>query len=254
LENETRNPPPAPRRPRWIPVTAAILGVALTASAGTWQWTKGSRKQALQARYDRGAADAPIHLGASPVSAEAVALHRVEASGEYVPQATVLLDNRIRAGVAGYHVITPLRIEGSSIHVLVNRGWVAAGPDRGRLPLVATPPGKVTVRGMAVVPGRFLELGKTDDEGPVWQNLTIERFRAGRKLDVQPVVIEQTDAADDGLARDWPRPDFGIAKHYGYAAQWFLFCGLIIFLFLFFHVRKTRSEENAPHAPAAGRD
>jgi surfeit locus 1 family protein len=254
LENATRTLPLAPRRPRWIPVLATLLGVVLTASAGTWQWAKGQRKQELQARYDRGAADAPIQVGATPLAAGALALHRVQARGEYVPQAMVLLDNRIHAGVAGYHVIMPLRIEGSRMHVLVNRGWVAAGADRSRLPQVATPVGTVTVSGRAVVPGRFLELGKTDDSGPVWQNLTIERFRAGRKLDAQPVVIEQTDAADDGLVRDWPRPDFGIAKHFGYAAQWYLFCGLIIFLFVFFHVRKTRSQENAPHAPAAGRD
>lgn len=225
----------------------------LTASAGTWQWTKGQRKLELQARYDRGAADAPIHIGSTPVTADAIALHRVEARGEFVPQAAVLLDNRIHAGVAGYHVIMPLRLEGSPMHVLVNRGWVAAGADRSRLPQVPTPAGMVTVTGVAVVPGRFLELAKTDETGPVWQNLTIERFRAGRKLEAQPVVIEQGDGVEDGLVRDWPRPDFGIAKHQGYAAQWFVFCGLIIFLFVFLHVRKTRSEKNPPDAPAAGR-
>jgi surfeit locus 1 family protein len=152
----------------------------------------------------------------------------------------VLLDNRLQAGVAGYHVIMPLRIEGSSMHVLVNRGWVAAGPDRSRLPAIATPGGTVRVTGIATVPGRFLELARTDDRGVVWQNLTIDRFRAARQLDVQPVVIEQGDAVDDRLVRDWPRPDFGVARHYGYAVQWFLFCGLIIFLFVFFNVRKAR--------------
>lgn len=247
-------PKPAARRPAWIPVVATILGVALTASAGTWQWGKGRHKEALQVRFDQGAADAPISIAAAPVSTETVMLRRVEARGEYVPQAMVLLDNRIHGGVAGYHVIMPLRVEGSQMHVLVNRGWVTAGADRSRVPEVTTPAGVVSVNGVAVVPGRFLELARTDNTGPVWQNLTIERFREGRKLQVQPVVIEQSGEANDGLVRDWPRPDFGIAKHYGYAAQWFLFCGLIIFLFVFFHVRKARSEKNAPDAPAAGHD
>ena len=249
-----KQPKPAAHRPRWIPIVATLLGVVLTASAGTWQWTKGQRKEALQARYDRGAADAPIHVTAAPLAANAVLLHRVEARGEYVPQAMVLLDNRIHAGIAGYHVLMPLRLEGSSMHLLVNRGWVAAGPDRSRLPAIATPPGTVSVTGVAIAPGRFLELAKTDDSGTVWQNLTIERFRASRRLEIQPVVVEQTGAVDDGLVRDWPRPDFGIAKHYGYAAQWFLFCGLTIFLFVFFHVRNARSKKNPPDAAAAGRD
>jgi surfeit locus 1 family protein len=42
----------------------------------------------------------------------------------------VLLDYKIHRGRLGYYVVTPLRIEGSAMHVLVNRGWVAAGARR----------------------------------------------------------------------------------------------------------------------------
>jgi hypothetical protein len=97
----------------------------------------------------------------------------------------------------------------------------------------------VTVAGVAAVPGRFLELGRTDESGVVWQNLTIERFARFKGLAMQPIVIEQAGNPDDGLVRDWPRPDFGISKHYGYAVQWFSFCGLIIFLYGYFHVRRS---------------
>jgi len=228
--------------------------VVLTASAGKWQLNRAGEKERLQAAYDRGTADAPISLAAGRVNADQVRLHRVEAQGEYVADAMVLLDNRIHDGAAGYHVLMPLRIAGSSMHVLVNRGWIATGPDRSRLPQVRTPPATIRVSGVATVPGRFLELGRTDDGGVVWQNLTIERFEARRGLAMQPIVIEQTDVVDDGLIRAWPRPDFGMEKHYGYAVQWFIFCGLIVFLYGYFHVRRSRSEKNAAHAAAAGRD
>jgi surfeit locus 1 family protein len=185
---------------------------------------------------------------------EDVRLRRVEAHGEFVPQAMVLLDNRIHAGVAGYHVLMPLRISGSSMHVLVNRGWVAAGPDRNRLPQIRTPSSAITITGVAVVPGRYLELAKTDESGVVWQNLTIERFARHKGLAVQPVVIEQADGPDDALVRAWPRPDFGVATHYGYAVQWLSFCGLIVFLYGYFHVRNSRSKKNAADAAPAGRD
>lgn len=242
------------RRPSWLPLLAAILGIALTASAGKWQLNRASEKEQLQAAYDRGAADAPISLSGKPVSVGEVRLHRVEARGEFVPQAMVLLDNRIQAGVAGYHVLMPLRIAGSSMHVLVNRGWVAAGTDRARLPSIRTPASEVSITGVAVVPGRFLELAKTDESGLVWQNVTIERFVEHKRLAMQPVVIEQTGDMDDGLVRSWPRPDFGISKHYGYAVQWFLFCGLIVFLYGYFHVRSSGSKKNAADAAPAGRD
>lgn len=230
-----------------------MLGIALTASAGKWQLNRANEKQQLQAAYDRGSADPPIRLSVKRVMADEVRLRRVEAQGEFVPQAMVLLDNRIQAGVAGYHVLMPLRIAGSSMHVLVNRGWIAAGPDRSRLPKIRTPSSIVIITGVAVVPGRFLELARTDESGVVWQNLTIERFVEHKGLVMQPIVIEQTGNLDDGLVRDWPRPDFGISKHYGYAVQWFSFCGLIIFLYGYFHVRRSRSKKNAADASAAGR-
>ena len=108
--------------------------------------------------------------------------------------------------------------------------------------------------GVAIVPGRFFELAKVDDSGPVWQNLTIERFVARTGLKVLPVMVQQRNDLDDGLLRASERPDFGIAKHYGYAVQWFSFCGLIIFLYVFFHVKRSRSKKNQEDVPPPGHD
>jgi surfeit locus 1 family protein len=233
---------------------AAFAGVLVTAAAGNWQLNRADEKERLQAAYDQGEAAAPVALSAEPESADRLRLRRVKVEGEFVASAMVLLDNKVYRKTVGYQVIMPLRIRDSPMHVLVNRGWIAAGTDRQQLPLIPTPTGTVTVSGVAVLPGRFLELGQIDVSGPVWQNLTIERFRDRWGLDLQPLVIEQVNDLDDGLVRDWPRPDFGIAKHYGYAVQWFSLCALIIFLYLFFHVRRSRSEEDKKDASAAGHD
>ena len=242
------------KRPRWVPPLAAIIGVALTAAAGNWQLDRAHQKERAQEAYDRGVADAPVRLSATPARAEDLRLRRVEAEGEFIPKDAVLLDNKTRNGVTGYEVIMPLRIGASSMHVLVNRGWIAAGPERARLPVISTPDGVVSVSGVAIVPGRFLELAKVDDSGPVWQNLTIDRFVARIGLQVLPVVVQQRNDLDDGLLRAWERPDFGIAKHYGYAVQWFSFCGLIIFLYVFFHVKRSRSKKNQEDVPPPGHD
>ncbi|HEV8646014.1 MAG TPA: SURF1 family protein [Burkholderiales bacterium] len=241
------------RRPRWLPAVAAIAGAALAAAAGNWQLDRAHEKERLQRAYDRGTADAPVVLSAAPVEAQTLLFRRIEATGEFVPRAAVLLDNKVLAGVAGYHVIVPLRIADSQKHVLVNRGWVAAGADRSRLPDVRTPVGSVTVIGIAVLPGRFLELSGAETTGPVWQNLTIERYRRRMRLDIQPVVIEQHNDLGDGLARSWSRADFGIARHYGYAVQWFSLCGLIAFLYVFFYVRRARFEKDEENSAPSGR-
>ncbi len=248
------NPTLRRRRPHWLPTVAAVAGVALTAVAGNWQLDRAHEKKRLQAVYDRGAAAAPSALSAVPADAQELQFRRVQVTGEFVPQAAVLLDNKVLAGVAGYHVIMPLNVPGSQKYILVNRGWVAAGADRGRLPEVRTPAGSVTIAGIAVLPGRFLELSGAEASGPVWQNLTIERYRRRMQLDIQPVVIEQHNDLGDGLVRTWSRPDFGIARHYGYAVQWFSLCGLIAFLYVFFHIRRARSEKEPENRAASGLD
>jgi surfeit locus 1 family protein len=233
---------------------AAAIGLALTAAAGNWQLGRAHQKERLQQAYDRGVADAPIHLTGTPASVDDLRLKRVEVAGEFVPKGLVLLDNKVRNGQPGYEVIMPLKVDGSSMHVLINRGWIASGPDRSRLPSVNTPDATIRVTGMAMVPGRFLELAKAEDAGPVWQNLTIDRYAARTGYQVQPVVVQQQNELDDGLLRSWVRPDFGIAKHYGYAVQWFSFFGLILFLYIFFNVKSTRSKKDQKDVPSSGHD
>ena len=254
MRRETLQGHSAPKRPRWLPALAAIIGVSLTAAAGNWQLDRAHQKERAQAAYDRGVSAAPVQITPAYVDAEGLRMRRVEAEGEFIAKDEVLLDNKTRNGIAGYEVIMPLRIGASSMHVLVNRGWIAAGPARARLPVFKTPEAAVRVTGMATVPGRFLELAKVDDSGRVWQNLTIDRFIARTGLQVLPVVVQQRNDLDDGLLREWERPDFGIAKHYGYAVQWFFFCGLIIFLYVFFHVKRPRSKKNQEDAPSTGHD
>ena len=248
------HPDPTRRRPHWLPTLAAAIVIALTAAAGNWQLDRAHKKEGLQQSYDRGVSDAPIRLTAVQVSMEDLRLRRVEVEGEFVPSGQVLLDNKTRNGEAGYEVVMPLKVGRSSMHVLINRGWIAAGPERARLPVIKTPAGRVKVTGMADVPGRFLELAKVDDSLPVWQNLTIARYVARSGLQVQPVVVQQQNDLGDGLSRLWERPDFGIARHYGYAVQWFSLCGLIIFLYVFFHVKSSRSKKNQEDAAPPGRN
>ena len=242
-----------PIRPRWVPVLAAVLGIVLTASAGVWQLRRAHFKEALQQQYERAVLAAPIRLSGERVAADELLHKKIAVRGTFVPQAMVLLDNRIVEGVAGYEVVMPLRISGSDVHMLVNRGWLPAGGRRERLPEIRTPDTVVEVIGMAGEPGRFFELGPTDESALVWQNLTIERFVRSRKIAVLPVVLEQSNASEHGLRRKTTATDFGVSKHVGYAVQWFSFCALIVFVFLFFHVRKTRSGQNTQDADTAGR-
>ena len=51
-------------------------------------------------------------------------------------------------------------------------------------------------------------------------------------------MIEQHGAIDDGLIREWPRPDAGIEKHQSYALQWYSLAALAVVLAAVFSFRK----------------
>lgn len=224
------------------PTLAAVAGVALTVSLGCWQLGRGQEKTALGARIEQFAREPVISVSTRELSATSVELRRVETRGVFEPKYMVLVDNRLRKGMPGYHVVMPLRL-GEDRYVLVNRGWVAAGPDRGRLPQVATPRGEITVTGLAVVPTqRFFELSASVAEGRVWQNLTLGRYREAMPIAIQPFLIQQAPegAPDDGLVREWQPPDLGVDRHYGYAFQWFALAAAILVFWLVTHVRAKR--------------
>jgi surfeit locus 1 family protein len=227
------------------PALAAAAGIALTVTLGLWQLGRAGEKQALRSRLEQLAREPAIYVSTRELAASDVELRRVEARGTFEPRYMVLIDNRVWHGIAGYHVVMPLRLSDGSRYVLVNRGWIAGTGDRGRLPEVFTPQGVVEVRGIAVVPGeRFLELSRQVASGVVWQNLTIERYRRAMPIPIQPFVIQQdaAGAPDDGLVREWPPPDLGIDRHYGYAVQWFALAGLILVFYVVTHVRRKRQQ------------
>jgi cytochrome oxidase assembly protein ShyY1 len=72
----------------------------------------------------------------------------------------------------------------------------------------------------------------------VWQNLTLERYRAAVPIALQPIVIQQDNDLGDGLRREWAAPDLGTNTHYGYAFQWFALAAAILVFYLVTHVRK----------------
>jgi len=229
-------------RPRRWTSVAAVAGIALTLALGQWQIGRAQYKQNLQQRYDAQAREPALRIGGKPVERDGILFRRVEVRGEFVPQYTVFVDNRIYQHRPGLHVATPLRIAGSQRYVLINRGWVAGNRDRS-LPQVNTPVGEQVVQGIAVAwSERYLELSSQVVEGRIRQNLVFDRYRQDTGLDLQPFVIQQdstvNDTANDGLVREWNRPDLGRNTHLAYAFQWYALSLAILIYYLVTHVKR----------------
>ncbi len=223
------------RRPAWLPTFAALFFAGLTFWLGQWQLGRAEEKRAKQADFDVAATLPAVELAALPVSA--APFSRVRVSGQFAAAYQIYLDNRLRQGRAGYHVIVPLAYSGGV--VLVNRGWLAATSDRTIRPDAPLPSAPVTLEGLLVpAQSRYVELSEQGATGPIWQNLSLARYRdwyqAKHRGDLPDRMLLQTSPAGDGLARDWPRPDSGVERHLGYAVQWFAMMAAICALYAYY--------------------
>lgn len=233
----------------WLVTAAALLTMAATASLGFWQLDRAAQKRDLQTRIDERAL-LPAWSATDILQMEDAdtGLHRaVRLSGEWVPEATLFLDNRQMEGRPGFFVITPLRLQGSTQAVLVQRGWVPRDfQDRSRVPEVLTPEGVVDVEGrLAPPPGKLYELGEAAT-GPIRQNVDLVDLAREWGVPLLPLSIVQTGAASDGLRREWPVVTAGVHKHHGYAFQWFGLCALAGFLYVWFQFISPR-RKRSPH-------
>ena len=203
-------------RPRAWALAAAAAACAAGIALGLWQADRAQEKRKAAARIER-----------------------ISVRGEFLPERTVLLDNKLRRGRPGYEVVTPLRLAGTQqMHVLVNRGWIAAGATRDELPEVRTVAGETVVEGIVRehLP-RVLQTGPAP-RGKVRQNLAVEDFAAETGLALLPFVIEQHSSAEDGLLREWPRAGPGPEKNDMYSLQWYSLAALAVVLLVVLSFRK----------------
>ena len=236
-----------------LPAVAALLMLALLLWAGFWQLDRAEQKRRIGVaqiyRGDKAAIDLrPGMLETAEL--ERLTYRRARASGRYRQDRQYLLDNRTHKGVAGYHVLTSLRLTGSDVHVLVNRGWLPVGPDRGRLPDVAVSGRPLTEEGDIVAPPEpGLALGSSgyDDGGwpRVVQHVDLERMREQFDGPLLPFIVRLSPDSDHGYVREWQiRPGLSPARHVGYAVQWFAMAAALMALCIWVAVRRAPEDDD----------
>ena len=211
----------------YVAIAGLLLLGTVFALLGAWQLRRAATSQATLAQFERG--DAAATLQELPRSLdEDQRFRRFEVQGEWVAEPQFLLDNQLHDGVAGYDVLTALRLPGVRERLLVDRGWVPTGPDRRVLPNVAIEGDARHVSGRLERlrrPG--LRLGDRTVPGPS-AGLTVVQFPTADELAERlgaPVFDYQLllDAeAPDGYMRDWQAPGIPVERHLAYAGQWLL--------------------------------
>jgi surfeit locus 1 family protein len=206
-------------------VALGVLG-ALFCALGRWQWQRAAESRATAAEFAAGGAAEMLAVAPHDLLDGALRFRRLRIEGEYAPGRQVLLDNMVHDGVAGYQVLTPLRIDSSAL-LLVNRGWLPAGPDRRVLPDVGVASAQRRVLGrLERLPRPGLRLAAavpdTAEAIAVLSYPTAADLAAllgGPVLDYQ-LLLDPDEP--DGYTRDWRAPGLAPERHLVYAGQWLL--------------------------------
>lgn len=232
-------------RPAWWSVAPTVLLGALFVSLGLWQLGRAQDKRALQAAFEHAGAGMHLSLSADARAPDTLETHSAEARGRYDAGRQILLDNQPRDRVPGYRVWTPLQLDGGG-WLIVDRGWVAADPDRRKLPVIAVGTAPRAVHGYwRPLPRPGLRLA-ADACSPTPQAFprvlsfpTREQLACVLGAPVADGVLLLDASLPDGFVREWALPNpVPPARHYAYAAQWFAFAATLLFLFVKFSLRR----------------
>lgn len=206
---------------------AAVAGMLLLAAVffglGQWQYGRAAQSRALLERFAAGERAA----ASTDASEDPERYTHFRLAGRYLPERQFLLDNIVEAGRVGYYVLTPFAVAGDTEIVLVNRGFVAAKPNRGVLPDVAVGSNERTIRGhVDVLPKPGLRLAEPAAPGAATAPVTVLTYPTAAEIAARlgrPVHNYQLRlAADepDGHLRDWRAAGMPPERHLAYAWQW----------------------------------
>lgn len=222
--------------PALLPTIAALALVALTSYLGYWQQGRAEEKRALQADFDSRQNRPPITVNAATRGPELRYRHAV-AEGVWRADGQIFIDNKTEDGRVGYHVVAPLKLGDTSTYLLVNRGWVSRANNYPQTPQAPLPSGQVKVSGALSVPStRFIELSAHTVENRVWQNLTVDRYRAITGLEVLPFVL-LADEAEPPLKKVIERPDARVEKHVEYMLTWYSLAVTVVIIWVAANLR-----------------
>ena len=242
-------------RPNIWMTLATLATMALCIKAGLWQYNKALHKQSLQTQLNARLAEPPTALADNLLADKLIAgkildlenlrYRRVKFIGIYDTRFQVLLDNQVENTVAGYHVLTPMQVEGSQVYVLVNRGWIKGSPDR-KPPVVIAPQGRQEIQGDIGLPAKkffTLEAPPATDSNwqQVWQHLDMQRYIKSVPFAAQPFVVRlDAKSKAGGFVRNWPAPGNRVNMHLGYAYQWFGFALTLLVIYIVLNVKQKQ--------------
>lgn len=233
-------------KPGLWPTLVIIIFLPIFLWLGIWQLDRAEEKRQLYSQQQEQIDKGTLIINKSLTASEIIQYQPVQVTGKFLTDKIIFLDNKPYNGVHGYHVITPLQIEGTEETILINRGWVAMRVRREQLPVIETSDKKQVITGMAKIPSSSFKLGEVINENVQWpwriQWLEIDSIEKQLNLKLQPFIVLQDKQDNEKLIRDWIMVVSPVEKNISYAVQWFSLATALLVIFIVVNTKKVKSE------------
>jgi surfeit locus 1 family protein len=237
-------------KPGWWAVALTAGGMTLFIALGLWQLERAILKESIEGRFQQRLTEpyrtiVPDDLaGGDPVGIE---YRKLVLQGSFDNSRNLLVDNQLHRGRAGYHVLTPLQLEGSDWIVLVNRGWAPWGESRDNPSAVSVPFSAGGVAGIAYFPSEpAFQMGVVTLSS-VWPQpvpyqlipyIEVDALQATFEGRLLPWVLWLSPEQQGYYVRDWKPVWMRPEKSRAYAVQWFAFALVALVFFITMNLRK----------------
>jgi surfeit locus 1 family protein len=210
---------------------ALIITVAVgTIGLGIWQLNRHAKRQQMNNLMMVRMGSVAEELSQEDLFRDQAVYQRVRVSGVFDHENQVLVKNRSYSGRPGFHLVTPLKLDGES-GILVNRGWIPLEEiEPGTLARYRTS-GSIMVEGI-VLPSQqepglsFLADPTLSIEQPrlnEWLVLAVGRIQKQVLYPLSPHFLQLTTELGNPSPIPLDEPVIDSGPHLGYAIQRFAF-------------------------------
>lgn len=212
----------------------------LTISLGFWQLDRAEQKRGILAAQEM-QKQLPAIGNAEWQQDRTNHLRRIDLQLSFDPDRFLLLANRLMEGQVGYEVISLAYSAAQPEQVqLVNRGWVPASFDRNELPDIEPVVGLQEVQGYYYCPEPNSMIRQSTEFDGRWPAIlfdlddsAVQQIFSDEEPLPLPCEIRLNGSSDLAFYVDWQIVNQSVAKHIGYAVQWFSMAFALIILALF---------------------
>lgn len=246
----------------WWTTLLVAAALAVMIRLGMWQLDRLAQRRAFNAHLQAVQAMPPLVLNADALAQplETMEYRAVTVTGVYDVDRQVALRNQVWYGRPGYALFTPLKIAGTDVAVLVNRGWAPESGYTASGEAMYPQPGLVTLTGVIRLSQAEPDFGGRGDPTPrpgeflrVWNLANVTAIAAQLPYSILPVYIQRgPDASLPPDVNTWTDehlpfpalPDVEITEgpHLGYAIQWFTFAGILAVGYVVFLARASKEK------------